>query len=426
MQDLKRTKKKITSKPVEMTNIASEEVNEIPEELDRSWKHKPDHGCKPEPPCKPDHECKPEPPCKPDCGCKDHYDKDDCHKEKCHCKCEEKCEPCEEASADKCIKNKCSDACCSPIEPERVNIHDCIPYAIEAERIFDTFKFQLVTDASALRGRNLYFDYEVVEVIGSVPKGTAVNVVIDKICFNYTDVVIIPGLVSLEDRVVSPVKEIVEEQPTVEVNCPDFDHDEEEGFVDTSFEYNVSGKLNLNCCRDCKGERTNYKEKGLRVVVRDLVLELRGNCGCTEVVVLAYPAIKNGCGELERVQAVVFEYNTLSADSCLPANGKSVTLRQEFQTALTVDCIGKTLLKSEYCNCNSEDYYKFCVPNGIDVIMCLEEVISILVSEQIVVLGVNHEIKPRVADTFAKVCDFDEINSICRDHGCNDGCHPRC
>ena len=93
---------------------------------------------------------------------------------------------------------------------------------------------------------------------------------------------------------------------------------------------------------------------------------------------------------------------------------------------MTVDCIGKTLLKAEYCKYNSEDYYEFCVPNGIDVIMCLEEVISILVSEQIVVLGVNHEIKPRVADTFAKVCDFDEINSICRDHGCNDGCHPRC
>ena len=42
-----------------------------------------------------------------------------------------------------------------------------------------------------------------------------------------------------------------------------------------------------------KGERSAYKEKGLKVIVKNLVLELRGTCGCTEVTVLAYPARKN-------------------------------------------------------------------------------------------------------------------------------------
>ena len=114
---------------------------------------------------------------------------------------------------------------------------------------------------------------------------------------------------------------------------------------------------------------------------------------------------KNSNGDLELVNKVVFNFNTLAAPMCVPANGTSFTLRQNFQTALNVDCIGKTLLKLVDENC-CECYYDFCIPNGIDLILCLEETVSILVSEQMVVLASPNAVDPRVVDTFAKVCDF--------------------
>ena len=62
-------------------------------------------------------------------------------------------------------------------------------------------------------------------------------------------------------------------------------------------------------------------------------------------------------------------------------------------------------------NC-CECYYDFCIPNGIDLILCLEETVSILVSEQIVVLASLNSVEPRIVDTFSKVCDFTKIQEI--------------
>ncbi len=392
MQDLKRNRKKIVNQPAEIKNVTKEVIDEIPEELDRSCKHKHNNECDLGQKCECECICKPK---KPDC------------------------EPCQ-IEADECIANVCGPECCNPIAPDKCSVANSIPYAIEVNRIYDTFKFQLFTDGNAPQGRNLYFDYEVVEVRGHVPKGAPVNITIDKICMNYSDVIVKPGCVTLEDHIVTPIKQELEDS-CYEDPCPGFGNELDSEFCETTFEYNVCGDRNTKCCKQGKGERSNFKEKGLKVIVKDLVLELQGKCGCTEVTILAYPAKKTDCGKLEPVHVVVFEYNTLSAACCLPANGKSVVLRQEFQTALTVDCIGKCLLKVECCGCECD--YEVCIPNGIDLICCLEEVVSILVSEQIVVLGSAAPIQPRIVDTFAKVCEFtgcEPEQEEKKHHGC--GC----
>lgn len=85
-----------------------------------------------------------------------------------------------------------------------------------------------------------------------------------------------------------------------------------ENSAKTSFEYNVCGNKNRECSDQGKGERSAYKEKGLKVIVKNLVLELRGTCGCTEVTVLAYPARRTSNGDLELVNKVVFNFNTLA------------------------------------------------------------------------------------------------------------------
>ncbi len=74
---------------------------------------------------------------------------------------------------------------------------------------------------------------------------------------------------------------------------------------------------------------------------------------------------------------------------------------------LSVDCIGKALLcVVDHSDC--ECFFNLDIPNGIDVILCLQEVVSILRSEQIVVLASPTAVQPRVVDTFANVCDFNQ------------------
>ena len=362
MQDLKKNKRRINQSTLQ--HEAKESLNEeLQEDIARSCKSK-------------------------GCNCNKHDDE---------------CEPCE-VESDECVDNVCGEECCNPLSSPKFSTANSVPLAIETNRVFDSIKFQVFTDADAPNGEDLFFEYEVVSVNGPIPRSGVVNVNIDKVCMNYTDVVIKPGTTTLEDHVVRPIKEVEKEPYEQENLCPEFGDIDGE-FCKTSFEYNVCGNKNRECSDQGKGERSAYKEKGLKVIVKNLVLELRGTCGCTEVTVLAYPARRTSNGDLELVNKVVFNFNTLAAPMCVPANGTSFTLRQNFQTALNVDCIGKTLLNLVDENC-CECYYDFCIPNGIDLILCLEETVSILVSEQMVVLASPNAVDPRVVDTFAKVCDF--------------------
>ena len=392
MQDLKKNKKRVNQATLDP--VVKEDLNnELQEDLTRGCNSK---GCN----CNKHHhdEC--------ECDCL-YNSKHNNHNNDCYC------EPCQ-VESDECIDNVCGETCGSPITPPRFSTANSVPFAIEVNRIFDTMKFQLFTEASAPNGEDLYFEYEVVSVNGPVPRSGVVNVNIEKICMNYTDVVIKPGCTTLEDHTVRALKEREKHDCEQENLCPDFEYNSDSEFCKTSFEYNVCGNKNIECCSQCKGERVAYKEKGLKVIVKNLVLELRGCCGCTEVTVLAYPSTMDCNGNLQPANRVVFNYNTLAAPICVPANGTSCTLRQNFQTALTVDCIGKTLLKFVDENC-CECYYDFCIPNGIDLILCLEEIVSVLVNEQIVVLASTNAIDPRTVDTFSKVCDF----SACCPSNCN-------
>jgi hypothetical protein len=61
------------------------------------------------------------------------------------------------------------------------------------------------------------------------------------------------------------------------------------------------------------------------------------------------------------------------------------------------------------CDC-CECYYCLNIPGGIDVILCLQEVVSLLVNEQLVVLASPAGIEPRVVDSFSNVCDFTQCS----------------
>ncbi|MCE0633067.1 exosporium morphogenetic protein CdeC, partial [Clostridioides difficile] len=317
--------------------------------------------------------CKPN-PCDDNCGCHD------------HCKCD--CEPCE-MDSDECFENKCGPECCNPISPRNFSVSNAVPFAIEANRIFDTMQFQTFTDATGPNGEPLTFETEVVEVFGSVPSAGKASVTIEKICLSNDGIVIDTGMTTLEDFDLDPLGDIVGR------NC------------ETTFEFAVCGERNAECCRQGKGKSVAYKQRGLTVAVRNLVLELRGRCGCTEFVALAFPAVRAGGGCKRRVDYVEFTFNTLSAPICLPADGRAVTLRQEYQTNLTVDCIGKSILKLE-CNECCEPFYELIIPNDIDLVLCLQNTVSTLISEQIVVLASPNPIQPRLVDTFSKVCDFSQ------------------
>lgn len=381
MQDLKKNKRKLNQ-----SNLQNEPIEDLKEEVQEDIsRHCKSKGCN----CnKHNDDCEIE----YDCVCKPKYhDKHDC-------------EPCQ-VEADECVDNICEEGCCNPIAANKFSTANSVPLAIETNRVFDTIKFQVFTEAEAPNGDDLFFEYEVVEVKGPIPRTGVVNVNIDKVCMNYTDVIIKPGNTILEDHIVRAIKEIEKENCYEDNLCPEFGDNVDSEFCRNSFEYNVCGNKNAECCSQGQGERAAYKEKGLKVIVKNLVLELKGKCGCTDITVLAYPARRvNNC-DLELVDKVVFNFNTLAAQMCVPANGKPFTLRQNFQTSLNVDCIGKTLLRLVDENC-CECYYDFCIPNGIDLILCLEEVVSILVSEQIVVLAAPNAVDPRLVDTFGKVCDF--------------------
>lgn len=377
MKDMKRVSKKIINKPTN-NSIARQKSNVVAEELayeDLNRTCKPKVNCDNEPK-KMQCECQ----CECECGCNNN----------------QTCEPCK-IDAEDCIDNtSCGSECCNPIVPQRVSTANAIPYAIEASRIYDTMQFQTFTDALGEEGEPLSFEYEVVEVRGPVPRGGQVNVVIEKVCLDYSSISIDPGVPSLEDLDIDPI----------ESSKP----------CETTFDYSVCVEKNTNCCSRGKGQNIVYKQKGVTVTVEDLVLELRGRCGCTEIVALAYPSTKPfGC-QKRRCGEVQFIFSTLSAPICLPADGRNVTLRQDFQTSLTVDCIGKALLKHVDRDCCGEchddccgghhNQFTLCIPNDIDLICCLQVVVSTLINEQIVVLGVAQAVNPRVVDTFAKVCDF--------------------
>ena len=357
MQDLKKNKKRIANKPVEQA---------IGEGLSRAYKQQKPNGCgigqqvnnyMPMPPCPP-----PKPPCEP-CG----------------------------AQEENCVDNPCAgNQCCNPVTPAKFSTANSIPVAIEANRIFDTFAFQTFANATAPGGQPLSFDIDVVEVNGNVPRTGQVSVTIDKVCISFENIDINPGNTTIEDF-------------NVEL-CDDCN-----SACDTVKEYVVCVDRNNQCCGQRRGQSAVYKQRGLVATVSGLVLELRGRCGCTTFVANAYPAVLLPNGELSRVDYIQFAYNTLSASLCLPSDGRQVTLRQSYETNLTVDCIGKGLLSVQQvnncCDC-CECYYCLCIPNGIDVILCLQEIVSILVNEQLVVLASPIGLEPRVIDTFSNVCDF--------------------
>ena len=400
MQDLKRSRKRFVGKSQIEKCDTVEEISI--EEMDRGCKN--NHGCKND-----NHGCKND-----NHGCK-HDNHHNCKHDEYECEeviiCKKSdhnyhddCEPCGQ-EYDNCQKNNCEEGCCGPIMPQKFSLQNSVPYAIEVDRIYDTMKFQVFTDASGPRNKPLYFRYDVVEVNGEIPQRASVNIKIDRVCMNYSNIEIVPGNVSLENRTVTPLNpNLMCEDDALENLCPGFEDASNDDIGQTLFEYNVSGNTNKECCNKGKGEKVGYKEKGLRVKVSDLVLELEGKCGCTDVVILAYPTVKMGC-EFVDAEYIEFNFNTLTSTMCLPSDGTQVNLRQQFQTALKVECIGKSLLRLNEVDCDEYDY-EFCIPNGIDLVCCLEEVVSALISEQIVVLGSCKTITPRVVDTFTKVCDF--------------------
>lgn len=378
MNDLKRSKKKAYNKQIPaMNNTCEPETTVEIDELDRSCKCNNSNTS---------------------CNAMTNQSKHCNHKHEtleCICECKKPvkpdCEPCQSVD-DTCVENPCADnQCCNGISPTYSTRNVC-PVAIEVKRIYDAAQFQIFTDATGPNGETLYFDYDVVEVRGRVPLNGLANVIIDEVCMNYSSLEVNPGVPTVEDF------EVVE----VEDSAP----------CDTSFEYAVCPERNATCCAQNQGQSVSYKERGLNVVVNDLVLELKGHCGCTNIVVFAYPAVQQMGGQLCRVNSVLFSYNTLACRLCIPSSGRSFTLRQDYRTSLTVDCISKANISlQDCCGCDCDDCFDFNIPSGIDLICCLEETVSVLVNDQVVVLATSEGITPRVVDTFSNVCNFTSCGS---------------
>ena len=395
MHDLKRSKKKMYKKQMPaMINSYNEESTVEIEDLERGCKNKTNinnsnNACNcagnqstnqnnnnnQKHDCHHDHH--------------DHHEHHDYDEFECVCECKKSnnhCEPCE-AESDTCVANPCAgDQCCNGITPT-YSSKNASPVAIEAQRIYDAIKFQMFTDATGPNGETLYFDYDVVEIEGRIPVTGLANVTVDEVCMNYSSIEVVPGIPSIEDLQVMEVED----------NAP----------CDTVFEYAVCPEKNATCCARNRGQSVSYKERGLTVIVNNLVLELRCHCGCTKIRAFAYPAVQQMGGQLCRVDSVEFRYNTLAARMCIPSNGRSLTLRQDYQTSLTVDCISKAYISAQdCCGCDCDDCFELTIPSGIDLICCIEETVSILISDQVVVLAVSQGINPRVVDTFANVCSF--------------------
>ena len=397
MQDLKKNKRRMNNKQMStMSNCPErEEVESVVavevDEFDRGCKCNNDmesHKNK----CNEKHENK----------CNEKHEKHECE---CHCECKkhEECKECEVIS-EECSVNPCREECCNGIRPT-FSTRNASPVAIETNRIFDSIQFRAFTDAKGPNGQTLFFDFEVIEVRGNVPSRGLAKVVVDEVCMNFEELEITPGDITVDDFIVTPV----------ENNSP----------CDTVFESIVCPRRNATCCAQNRGQNVLFRERGLTVRVEDLVLEIRGHCGCTKIVALAFPAVKRGNGQLCRVDSVEFNFNTLASNICVPSSGRSITLRQDYLTKLTVDCISNAFISAEDCfdcdrnhdsdcdcdcdcrhDCDCDfDCFEFTIPSGIDLILCIEETVSALLGDQLVVLA-ETSFSPRVVDTFANVCKF--------------------
>ena len=288
MHDLKRNKRKMYNKMSNTKNISQQEATVEIDELDRGCKNKNNNtnnanntnnnNCSNQTATQPINQGK---------NCHPKHDHGVCE---CECVCECKktskpdcCEPCQ-VESDTCVVNPCAgEECCNGIRPD-FSTRNAAPVAIEAERIYDAVQFQIFTDATGPNGETLYFEYDVVEVDGTVPATGMVNVVIDEVCINYSSLEVVSGVPTVEDF---EVREIDDNTP-----------------CDTVFEYSVCPERNATCCARNQGQNVAYKERGLTVIANDLVLELRGRCGCTKIVALAYPAgQKNGFTQLDSFHA---------------------------------------------------------------------------------------------------------------------------
>ena len=368
MKDLMRAKKIVNKRVMHPNqNIDSGrsyiDTEEIEEEL-RSCKS---NGCKPQ--CHPYVNCD----CNNECGCNSGCC--DCNDEDC---------------TENCFPNPCPDECSHPLIPPKFSTSQAVLYPIETNRIYDTIMFRVFTDGKMANGEDLNFEYELGSLCGPLPNSTQTNATIEKVCINYTSIIINPGTTSLEDLSIEEINKYNKKCKTV-------------------FEYNVCGQLN-RCCNDkCLGQNVMYKEKGLNVIVKDLEIELTGRFGCSEFTAIATPVSK--CHKGHDSNDVVFYFNTLSSDVVVPSDGRGFKLRQDFQTQLTVDCIGKAMITQEIVN--NKPCYNLQIPNGIDLVLCLQNIVSVLIEEQIVVLGGPTKIKPRLVDTFGNVCDFSQFNGNC-------------
>ena len=76
------------------------------------------------------------------------------------------CEPCE--AERQCQPNNCGCDCCCPMTVSYCTKNTC-PVAINTQRVYDAIRTQMFTDATALDGSTLYFEYEVADVRGNVP-----------------------------------------------------------------------------------------------------------------------------------------------------------------------------------------------------------------------------------------------------------------
>ncbi len=385
MQDLKKNRRRINNNNKQMntmTNVSQEEARVEVEDLERGFKSNNNNMMGQTNKCNENHD-----------KCHEKHDK--CHDKKdefeceCHCECKksnEKCEPCQ-VESDVCSVNTCREECCNGISPT-FSTRNAQPVAIEVNRIFDSIQFRTFTDATGPNGEPLFFDFEVVEVRGNVPTTGAARVTVDEVCMNFSTLEIQPGEVTIDDF---PVEEIENDS-----NC------------DTVFESIVCPNRNPTCCAQNRGQNVSFRERGLTVIVNDLVLEIRAHCGCTKIVALAFPAVRQ-MGRLNRVDNVEFRFNTLSSNLCVPSSGRSFVLRQNYNTNLAVDCIANAFISAnDCCDCKcdcDDDLFDFAIPSGIDLILCVEETVSVLIGDQVVVLADNN-VNPRVVDTFANVCSF--------------------
>ncbi len=364
MQNLRKNKNKVIT--TQMMSLTNEEAmdTEACEEMNRGCKGKHNNNCGQQS-C---NDCEP---------CNDNYMDSSKHQQQHHHKQEKCCETCEDTITQNCIKNTCDiNECCSPLNISRFSVANATPFAIDANRIFDTIQFQTFQDAN---GTGLDYTYEVIDVSGMVPRNGQGKVTIDEICFNFDEMVIYPGNASLEGYTV--------EELTNDIPC------------ESNFDYTVCGERNSRCCSQGLGTTTRYRQRGLVIEINGLEIILKGKCGCTKISVLVTP--NSDC--------VVFNFNTLSAQICVPSDGNSFTLRQNYNTQLSVGCIGTGLISRE-CQ-NGCTVYDFELPGGLDLVLCLQEIVSILKQDQVVVLGSTTQVQPRIVDNFAKVCDFSQCSS---------------